>query len=147
MASCAAIGAAPAAAPAAPEGIATAAGFRVAREFLPVFAPTLHRDAYTAWVSPAPVDEVLRHLERVPQLLHPPGSWQATPTLPLDAFGDTGIYDRSRLARLYAPTRVMVARGPVAPAGSPGEMWTLFSPYPNPGLDHLERGTLLMTLT
>jgi hypothetical protein len=126
--------------------VAAAAGFRRAPEFLPVFTPRLHRDAYTAWLSPLSLDQVLARLEPVPQLLHPPGSWQPMPTLPVDAFGDSGSYDKSRLTRLFGATRVMVARGPVASPGSPGETWTLLSPYPAPTLDHLERGTLLIVL-
>ena len=126
--------------------VAAAAGFRRAPGFLPVFTPQRHRDAYTTWVAPLPIDDVLRRLEPVPQLLHPPESWRATPTLPVDAFGDSGTYDKSRLTRLYGATRVMVARGPVAPLSAPAETWTLLSPYPSPALDHLERGTLLIIL-
>jgi hypothetical protein len=128
-------------------GGAAAAGFRPAPEFLAIFAPRLHREAYSAFVSALAVDQVLKRLEPTPELLHPPGSWQATATLPLDAFGETGAYDRSRVARIYGSTRVMVARGPVATSGSDSEAWTLFSPYPAVGLDHLEPGTLLITLT
>jgi hypothetical protein len=126
--------------------VAASVGFRRAPGFLAVFTPRLHRHAYTAWVSPLPIDEVLRRLEPVPQLLHPPESWRAAPTLPVDAFGDSGTYDKSRLTRLYGATRVMVARGPMAPPAAPAETWTLLSPYPSPALDHLERGTLLIIL-
>ena len=127
--------------------VAAVAGFRRAPEFLTVFTPRTHRDAYTTWVSPLPLDELLGRLAPVPQLLHPPGSWQPTPTLPVDAFGDSGTYDKSRLTRLFGATRVAVARGPVASPGSPAETWTLMSPYPGPTLDHLERGTLLIVLS
>ena len=127
--------------------LASAAGFRPAPEFLPIFTPRLRREAYATWVSPLPLDQVLDRLRPEPQLLHPPGAWQAIPTVPLDAFGNTGIYDRSRLARTYGSMRVMVARGPVAGSAAGSQSWTLFSPYPAPSLDRLERGTLLIVLT
>ena len=130
-----------------PSPLASALGFRPAPEFLTVFAPRLHRDAYAAWISSLPLERVLQRLESAPELLHPPGSWQAMPSLPADAFGNTGTYDKSRLARLYGSMRVTVARGPVAPTGSPAQMWSLFSPYPNPRLDRLETGTLLIVVT
>jgi len=122
-------------------------GFRRAPEFLPIFTPRLHRDAYSAWVSTLAVEEVLRRLEPEPRLLHPPGAWQLSASLPVDAFGDAGTYDKSRLARTYGSTRVMVARGPVARSAAASESWALFSPYPVPTLDRLEPGTLLIVLT
>ena len=121
-------------------------GLRPAPEFLPIFTPRLHRDAYSAWVSTLPIDQLLRRLEPVPGLLHPPGAWRAQANLPADAFGDTGTYDKSRLARTYGSTRVMVARGPVAGSTAGSESWALFSPYPAPSLDRLESGTLLIIL-
>jgi hypothetical protein len=130
-----------------PAGDITAlADFRSAPEFLPIFTPRLRRQVYATFVSALPLDQVLRRLEALPQLLHPPGSWQATATLPLDAFGESGTYDKPRLARAYGSTRVMVARGPVVLSPSNSETWTLFSPYPTPTLDRLEPGTLLITL-
>lgn len=120
---------------------------RPAPEFLPIFTPRLHRDAYSAWASTLPIDQLLRRLEPVPELLHPPGAWQAYASVPADAFGDTGTYDKSRLARTYGSTPVMVARGPVAGATGNSESWTLFSPYPAPSLDRLESGTLVIILT
>ena len=131
----------------AADPLPAALGFRRAPEFLPIFTPRLHRDAYSAWVSPPPLDQVLRRLEPEPRLLHPPGSWQVSATLPLDAFGDTGTSDKSRLARTYGSTRVMVARGPVAGSADASESWALFSPYPAATLDRLEPGTLLIILT
>jgi len=134
-------------APPAADARVAGLGLRPAPEFLPIFTPRLHRDAYSAWVSTLPIDRLLRRLEPVPELLHPPGAWQAYASLPADAFGDTGTYDKSRLARTYGSTRVMVARGPVAGSTAASESWALFSPYPAPSLDRLEPGTLLIALT
>jgi len=131
----------------ASDPLPAALGFRRAPEFLPIFTPRLHRDAYSAWVSTLAVEEVLRRLEPEPRLLHPPGAWQLSASLPVDAFGDAGTYDKSRLARTYGSTRVMVARGPVARSAAASESWALFSPYPVPTLDRLEPGTLLIVLT
>ena len=79
-------------------------------------------------------------------LLHPPGAWVPAPVLPADAFGQTGSYDRSRLARLYGARRPVVARGPRGAGGRPSEAWTLVSPYPNRDLTRLESGTMLIVV-
>ena len=60
---------------------------------------------------------------------------------PLDAFGTSGTYDRSALARLYGGTRVQVARG-WNRAGDRFESITRLSPYPDASLTHLLPGTL-----
>jgi len=59
----------------------------------------------------------------------------------LDAFGDGGTYDRSRLARLYGGTRVQVAHGWTT-NGRQFESITRLSPYPDASLTHLLPGTL-----
>jgi hypothetical protein len=120
--------------------------FREAPPFLALFAPRLHRAAYRAYVSPLPLDAVLRQLAGDPETLRAPGSWEPKPALPFDAFGDAGTYDRFALARLYGATRVMVARGPRGANGIVAESWTLLSPYPDPDLTRLERGTLILVL-
>ena len=98
------------------------------------------------YVSPLDLDAALRELRGDPSLLRPPGSWQPRETLPFDAFGQTGRYDRWKLARLYGSRRVRLARGPKALDGRVTESWTLISPYPDPTLSRLEPGTLLMVL-
>jgi len=70
-----------------------------------------------------------------------PEGWAAEPVDPVDAFGAAGLYDRSRLERLYAGRRPMVARGWVESHGR-FESWTLVSPYPDPTLTTLRPGTL-----
>lgn len=130
---------------------ASAGGFpadlRDAPEFLPVFTPRLHREAYRTLVSPRPLEDVLRQLASDPRLLHPPGSWTASPAAPIDAFGNAATYDRWRLARLYGAGHPRVARGPVAgPDGRVAEAWTLISPHPDTSLTRLEAGTLIVVL-
>ena len=67
--------------------------------------------------------------------------------LPSDAFGQTGSYDRWKVAKLYGAERAMVARGPRALSGdNPSEAWTLISPYPDKQVERLESGTLLIVL-
>jgi hypothetical protein len=121
--------------------------WREAPEYRPLFAPRrTHADAYGMYVSPLDIDTAIRDLQSDPSLLHPPGSWQPRATLPFDAFGQTGGYDRWKLARLYGALRPRVARGPKALDGRVIESWTLISPYPDPTFQRLEPGTLLIVL-
>lgn len=125
-----------------------AGAWRAAPEYLPLVAPAGPRGAaYSTFVSPQPLEAVLRELEREPLLLKPPGAWQPQPQQPGDAFGQTGRYDRWKLPRLYGSRRAMVARGPATSASGTPEAWTLISPYPDPALQRLEPGTLLMVLS
>ena len=122
--------------------------WRDAPEYLPIFAPGGSRArAYQVFVSPRGLDAVLASLDEEPGLLAPPGAWQPKPLLPFDAFGQTGRYDRWKLARLYGSRRAQVARGPRAADGRVTESWTLVSPYPDPSLTRLEPGTLLIVLS
>jgi hypothetical protein len=118
-----------------------------APEYLPLFAPVGTRaGAYGIFVTALPIDALLGRLAPDPSLLHPPGAWVAAPVLPTDAFGQTGRYDRSRLARLYGARRPVVARGPRGVGGRPAEAWTLISPYPSRDLSRLEPGTMLIVV-
>jgi hypothetical protein len=89
---------------------------------------------------------VLRGLESDPALLRGPGAWQPRSVSPTDAFGQAGRYDRWGLARLYGPERPRVARGVRVDGNRIVESWTLISPFPDPTLQRLERGTLLIVL-
>ena len=121
--------------------------WREAPEFLQIFAPAAPRSAaYTMRVTDADLDAVLRHLEADPALLRAPGAWEAHPLAPADAFGKGGAYNRWKLARLYGAERARVARGARSDAGRVIESWSLISPYPDPTLEKLERGTLLIVL-
>ena len=124
-----------------------------APEYLPLFAPAGARArAYHIYVTPLDLQAVLKQVGADPLTLHPPGSWLAVAQLPSDAFGQTGGYDRSMLARLYGSARATVSRGPRGPASPstglgasrPSEMWTLISPYPSGDMRRLEPGTLLI---
>jgi hypothetical protein len=118
-------------------------------DYRALFAPSGARGhAYDFYVTSSSLENVLRVLNTDPSVLHPPGAWQPAALLPADAFGETGAYDRSKLARLYGATRVRVARGPSATAGSsrPTDSWTLVSPYPSLDLSRLEPGTLVIVL-
>jgi hypothetical protein len=115
--------------------------------YLHLFAPSGPRvGAYRIFVSTLPLETVLTRLASEPSLLHPPGAWSPVPTLPADAFGQTGSYDRSKLARLYSARRALIARGPRGAAGRPTEAWTLISPYPTRDMARLEQGTMLIVL-
>jgi hypothetical protein len=121
--------------------------WRNAPEYVRLFAPSrAHTDAYQAYVSPLDLGTVLRQLEHDPLLLHPPGAWTPSALLPSDAFGQTGRYERSKMARLYGARRATVARGPRGQGGRPTQAWTLISPYPAGNLERLEPGTLLIVL-
>jgi hypothetical protein len=122
--------------------------WREAPAYLPLFAAAGARSAaYRAYVSPLDIPAVLKTLEQDAGLLRTPGSWQPRALLPGDAFGQTGRYDRWKLARLYGARRPTVARGPVGADGTVTEAWTLISPYPDPALERLEEGTLLIVLS
>ena len=129
--------------------------WRDAREFLPLFAPSGARAAaYRIYVSRRDLQTVLTQIGSEPSAMHPPGAWLPAAQLPLDAFGQTGGYDRSKLARLYGAKRALVARGPRESAGPstalgtsrPVEAWTLISPYPSRDMQRLEPGTMLIVL-
>jgi hypothetical protein len=115
--------------------------------YLRLFAPFGTRAAaYRIFVTTLPVDALLGRLAPDPSLLHPPGAWVPASVLPIDAFGQTGRYDRSKLARLYGARRPVVARGPRGAGGQPAEAWTLISPYPSRDLTRLEPGTMLIVV-
>jgi hypothetical protein len=76
----------------------------------------------------------------------PAGSWQVQQLDPLEAFGTTAIYDRSKVAQLYAGRRVSVVRGPIERSGRVVGATTLISPYPDSSLSRLETGTMVIVL-
>ncbi len=72
------------------------------------------------------------------------GAWAVEETDPLSAFGEAGLYDRTKVARLYVGIRARVARGPLLRDGRTVASVTLVSPYPDASLTRLERGTLII---
>ena len=119
-----------------------------APDYARLFAPSGARAAaYQIYVSRLSIEDVLARLAAEPSLLRPPGAWTSAALLPSDAFGQTGNYDRSKLARLYGSKRALVAHGPRALSGAaPTEAWTLISPYPSADMTRLEAGTMLIVL-
>ena len=99
--------------------------------------PRVPEGTYRTYVSPLPVDEVLAGME---------AGVEAQPLVALEAFGQSGGYDRWKLARLYGAKRAKVARLPRVENGRVVEAWTLISPYPDQALERLEPGTLLIVL-
>lgn len=121
--------------------------WREAPAFRTLFASAgLRANAYRTYVSPMDLDSALQALLGDASLLRPPGAWVPQALLPLDAFGQTGAYDRWAVLRLYSAQRARVARGPRAEAGRVLESWTLVSPFPDAALHRLEPGTLLIVL-
>jgi hypothetical protein len=123
--------------------------------FVELFAPAGHAAAYRAYVSSQSPSRLLSILRQEPApapfdagiFVSTPGAWELRRERPLDAFGRSGSYNRSRLARLYGSRAVSVARGARAAGGRVTESWTLLSPYPDPSLERLESGTLVLILT
>ena len=106
--------------------------------FRHLFTPArVPEGTYRTYVTPRPVDEVLATMA---------AGVDAQPLVALEAFGQSGGYDRWKLARLYGATRAKVARLPRVENGRVVEAWTLISPYPDAALERLEPGTLLIVL-
>jgi len=87
---------------------------------------------------------VRKHFAPQPPPVPPDGAWMPIKTAPLTAFGDTALYDRSRVAQLYVAMLAQVVRAPVERGGRVVGSVTLISPYPDPTLSRLEPGTLLI---
>lgn len=120
--------------------------WREAAEYLPLFTPArpaLPEGGYQTYVSSLSLDAVLGTIVAADT---PPGGWETRPLPPNEAFGQSGRYDRWKLARLYGARRALVARGPRHENGLVIETWTLISPYPDARLEKLEPGTLLIVL-
>lgn len=121
------------------------AGWREAPEYVGLFAPPSRRDAYHAYVSPAPLEATLKQLFVDPGILHPPGAWTTQAMIPTDAFGLSGSYNRWKVAGLYRSRRAQVVRGPRLDQGQL-ESWTLIAPFPDEDLQRFEPGTLAIVL-
>jgi hypothetical protein len=121
-------------------------GWRAAREFLPLFTPPrAPAGAYEAYVTSRDLETVLGEVRRN-SAFSTPDAWKVHSLIPSDAFGESGGYNKFKVARLYGATRARVARAPRLENGQVIETWTLISPYPSAGLDRLEMGTLLLVL-
>jgi hypothetical protein len=122
-------------------------GWREAPEFLRLFAPARTRPgAYHIYVNAAPIEQLIQRIREDAGSANAPGAWELQTALPFDAFGQSGGYDRWKVARLYGSRRARVARGPRLENGRVVEAWTLVSPYPDAAQQRLEPGTLLIVL-
>jgi hypothetical protein len=101
---------------------------------------------YAAYTSALEIDQVLRRLGADGCFSPPPTEWRVRRLGPFDAFGQSGPYDRWKLARVYGGTTAQVARGARRHDGQIVESWTLVSPYPDATLSRLEPGTLFLVL-
>jgi hypothetical protein len=124
------------------------APWREAPEFRPLVAPAGPRgDAFRTFVSPLDLATVLAQIGTTPGLLSPPGAWQPRAVGALDAFGHAARVEPWKVARLFGARRAQVARGPRGADGHVTEAWTLISPYPDPAIERLQPGTLLIVLS
>ena len=120
-------------------GVADAA---LTRLFTPLSMPP---GTYVVYRSPRPIAELtaaLRALDPAPA----PGAWEPTRPEAHDAFGQSGLYDRFRLAELFGGQRLTVVRGSLR-REDVRLAYTLISPYPDPTLSRIESGTMVIVLT
>ena len=115
-------------------------------EYVRVFAPFGHADAYGIAVTSKGLDEVLKDVDADQALVRTPGAWAVRNESATDAFGTAGSYNRWLLTRLYGSRQVRVARGARADRGRVVEAWTLISPYPSADLRTLHPGTMRLIL-
>jgi hypothetical protein len=127
-------------------GVRAAIEWRDAPEFVRIFAPSAHQTAYRASLSDQTLETVLMTLADDESLVRTPGAWIPRTQFVLDAFGHSGSYDRSKLARLYGSRQPRVVRGARMDGGRVVESWTLVSPYPSADFTRLEPGTLRIVL-
>jgi hypothetical protein len=129
------------------------AGFTEAPAYVRLFTPRgAPPGAYRTFTATRDLDAVLAALSRDPSparadvraVREPP--LQVESVVAADAFGQSGGYNRWKLALLYGAKRVKVARGPRVQDGRVVEAWTFISPFPDPTLERLNPGTLLIVL-
>ncbi len=111
------------------------------RLFTPPAAPA---GTYRVYVAGSAIETVAAAFKAVAQSDDVSGAWVIQETDPQSAFGDAGPYNRTKVARLYVGVPTRVARGPVVRDGRTRTSITLVSPYPEPSLARLERGTLII---
>ena len=114
-----------------------------ARLFTPRGAP---EGSYVVTVLGAPMETARLQVMRALGVPDAPatgmGPWAVRRLEVTEAFGSSGIYDETRLGRLFNGRRAFVTRGPVTRNGAVVASVTLISPYPDPTLSRLEPGTL-----
>ncbi|MGH9350368.1 MAG: hypothetical protein ACRD26_24220 [Vicinamibacterales bacterium] len=127
--------------------LAILGGFTEAPAFVPLFTPRgVPHGTYRTYTSPQGLDTVLAAMGRDSSLPAGDGRFEPHSVLASDAFGQSGGYNRWKLALVYGAKRTRVARGPRVENGRVVEAWTLVSPYPDARLERLNPGTLLIVL-
>jgi hypothetical protein len=113
----------------------------LARMFTPLAAPA---GVYAVSTTSEPIGALASALKAC-DVAPAEGAWALTRHEGHEAFGQAGIYDRTRLAQLFAGRRLTVVRGSLARAGEL-DAYTLISPYPNAALDRIEPGTMVIVV-
>ena len=122
-------------------------GFTEAPAFVPLFTPRgVPPGTYHTYTSGRDLESVLAELRTDPSLSREHGSFEPQSVVASEAFGESGGYNRWKMALLYGAKRARVARGPRFESGRVVEAWTLISPYPDTSLERLNPGTLLIVL-
>lgn len=111
----------------------------LARLFTPLSAPP---DMYTVFTSTESIEAVAARLKRFDPT-PATGAWEPTRPEASGAFGQEGLYDRSRLSRLFNGKRVTVVRGSFVHDGR-RLAYTLVSPYPDASLSRIVSGTMVI---
>ncbi len=121
--------------------------FTEAPAFVRLFTPRgSPPGTYRAYTTVRNLDTVLAAIRQDPSTPPGNGSFEPQSVIASDAFGQSGGYNRWKVALLYGARRAQVARGPRVEDGRVVEAWTLVSPYPDPRLERLNPGTLLIVL-
>ena len=109
------------------------------RLFTPLAVPPGTYVVYSSAETIETLTARLRALDPSPA----PGAWEATRPEAHGAFGQEGLYDRGRLARLFNGKRVTVVRGSLTGEGR-RLAYTLVSPYPDATLSRIVEGTMVI---
>ena len=112
----------------------------LARLFTPLAVPS---GTYVVYNSAETIETLTSRLRALDPSPAAPGAWQATHPEAHGAFGQEGLYDRARLARLFNGKRVTVVRGSLTREGR-RLAYTLVSPYPDATLSRIVEGTMVI---
>jgi hypothetical protein len=113
----------------------------LARIFTPL---TADPGRYTVSTTPRVIGELVADLKTCDPA-PAEGAWSLTHPEAHEAFGQAGIYDRSRLAQLFGGRRLTVARGSLRTPGG-RSAFTVISPYPDPAMTRIEPGTMIIAI-
>lgn len=109
------------------------------RLFTPVAVPPGTYVVYTSAETIETLTTRLRALDPSPAA----GAWEPIRPEAHGAFGQEGLYDRARLARLFNGKRATVVRGSLVQDGQ-RLAYTLVSPYPDATLSRIVEGTMVI---